>query len=375
MAIAQTPLKILVADDESTVGTALQAEFGDAAKVTALHPQELEERDLLGRQLVLLDLRLEVWPERDNLPFACQVHSGLGLAALLKDHLKRKKSQAPVAFALHSGHPGDLSLGHPTELRNHVLAAAHDLEWVFYKDADRLHSQVLSLAEAVALLPQDWSPDDFAGLRDSVESLLGLSQSEWRDSAWLEIEQCHPPIHNMSSHSHGLAFVRWMLHRILPYPCFLMDASRLAIRLRLDPMAVKADLQDDGSELSMALLPFRYTGILKDFQGKHWWRPGVDAFVWNITAGRPFDLRLLHERLEGIAGHPPARLEAKDSVQCLDVDLRPTEPAVPVSAAVRIQPDDWPAYAEPAWVLLGDVREHPRLRALVVEDDREKAEI
>jgi hypothetical protein len=96
--------------------------------------------------------------------------------------------------------------------------------------------------------------------------------------------------------------------------------------------------------------------------------------VWDITAGRPFDLGLLHERLEGIAGHPLARLGAKDSVQCIGVDLTPTEHAVPVSDAVRIQPDDWPAYAEPAWASLSVVRGDSRLGALVVEDDRAKVE-
>jgi hypothetical protein len=40
--------------------------------------------------------------------------------------------------------------------------------------------------------------------------------------------------------------------------------------------------------------------------------------------------------------------------------------------AVRIRPDDWPPYADQPWTRIELALDEPRLRALVVAEDREK---
>lgn len=366
---------ILVIDDEPAVGSALKSKLQDRAVVTPVHPRDLEDRHLVGKQLVLIDLRITDWDERSSFPLACQPLTGLGLSAVLKDHIiERLRDSRPVAFALHSGHTEDLSRGLPLEERPHVLAAANNLAWVFLKGTTELEHQVLSLASAVGALPTEWDPSDFAAVRAQVERLLGLTETDWSARAWSDVEGCHPPLHSLSQQSHGLAFVRWLLHRILPYPCFLFDARRLAVRFRLDFTQLSGALTERSSGLSRALSPYRYSGIASDFLGERWWGAGIETFAWNTTDGRPFDADLLRARLSALAGRDFASQPCKDAVLCLGADLSMLDSATPLSDAVRIQPDDWPAYADQAWAELSLAKREPRIRALVLTEDRERLE-
>ena len=46
--------------------------------------------------------------------------------------------------------------------------------------------------------------------------------------------------------------------------------------------------------------------------------------------------------------------------------------SVALADAVRVQPDDWPPYADAAWMRIADVNGDAELRALVVQDDRSR---
>ena len=54
----------------------------------------------------------------------------------------------------------------------------------------------------------------------------------------------------------------------------------------------------------------------------------------------------------------------------IDDSYRPHE-LIPVSEALRLQPDDWPPFADDAWGLRELLAESPTLRGLVVPSDRD----
>jgi hypothetical protein len=62
----------------------------------------------------------------------------------------------------------------------------------------------------------------------------------------------------------------------------------------------------------------------------------------------------------------------REPVVCVDADLRPLPTSQKASAAVRIQPDDWPIYADQPWVTLDLARSNPRIAAIVIQQDRDR---
>jgi len=38
------------------------------------------------------------------------------------------------------------------------------------------------------------------------------------------------------------------------------------------------------------LAGFKYQGVLHDFLGDRWWRPGIEHLLWERTEAKPFDV-------------------------------------------------------------------------------------
>jgi len=371
--------QVLIVDDQWEEQRALQLALRSLkVEARSVHPHDVTQELIAAADLVLVDLRLEDWQQRDVVPsLALRPLNGLALAAVLRAHADDTKDQSPTAFAIYSGHVDDLSGGLPPDRREQAIARTHNLEWVFSKAQATwnvpLDRQVTALAAAVRALPPTWPQTDVGEIQKVVGSLLALPTDDeevWPVRAWLDVEACHPPIHELVKASHGLAFLRWMLHRILPYPCFLWDLHWTAARLRVTCESLREALASD-SELDQLLEPFRYRGILADFLGPHWWRSGIESFVWQITDGNSFEPAAIHEALAGIGVnrlHPSGLVEP---VVVIDDNYRALDEPVAIEAAVRIQPDDWPPYAEQAWTTIQLARDIPMLGALVIDLDRD----
>jgi len=364
---------ILIVDDEADQERSALDQWKAAAHFTVLHPQDVTHDDIWEADVVLVDYRIEYWPQRDNIgTLSLQPQDGLALAAILRAHARSAPS--PTAFALRSAHLNELFRPLPPESRLHILARALNLEWVFSKSSSsgmvEMVHQVVTLASAIRNLPPTWPLDNLDETRRLVEQFMAIPEdASWAGQAWQDVEACHPPIHELVEQSHGLAFLRWLLHRILPYPCFLWDTYRLAARLRVTHASLRSALDSNFSSL---LEPCRYKGALIDFLGLRWWRCGIEAFIWELTEGEPFDpqrIRGLLAQRTGILLEPTISLQP---LVCVDENYQPLSEACDPAEAVRIQPDDWPPYAEPAWTTLKLAREHPRLKALVLEQDREQ---
>jgi len=362
-------------DDEPDEQRALAIAIGPDVNTRVIHPNDVVVDDL-ETNLILVDFRLPDWPERDALEsVALKPMNGLALAAVLRVHADERKRGRPTAIALHSAHIPDIAPGLPPEYREHAIARANNLEWVFQKvqvdPQTSIAKRAVSLASAVAALPDVWPKDDADDTQRIVNKLLDVVGRAWERRAWEDIQACHPPIHDLSQPSHGLAFLRWFLHRIIPYPCFLWDNVWLAARLRVTPASLTAALAEN-SKVTDVLAEVRYTGILQDFHGDRWWRSGVEALIWRLTDGNAFEPDAIREALADSSG---ATLEAVPQAQpyvCIDERYQAMQDFSDASAVVEVQPDDWPPYADQAWTTIELAQSNDAVGALVIEQDRHK---
>ena len=198
-----------------------------------------------------------------------------------------------------------------------------------------------------------------------VRRLLALNKKhKWFDRCWREVRECRVPIHELSEGGHGILFVRWLLHQILPYPSFLWAEDWVAARLQISVMALREVISGD-SPLARDLLSMRYSGILAGFLGDRWWRGALEDYVWRLTSNRSTEGRSLRIALADRAKMDLDHIDPEATVVGLDANWEPTGSFLSPTNAVSLRPDHWPAFADSAWVDFQTVRNDPRLMALV----------
>lgn len=329
-------------------------------------PQTVTREDVERADLVLVDLALENWPERDRAEsLGLRPMDGLALAAILRSHIGYGQQDNPTAFALHTGQLERLAGDAPRELRQHGLARIHNLEWVFLKGDREVNSEVVVLAAAVAEMPAVW-PTDVHAASSELERLLRLADTrEFADAARLDIERSKPPVHELSSLSEGVTALRWMLHRVLPYPTFLWDDWRLATRLGVSVTSLAKALE---GPLKTALSPYEYDGFLDGFLGRRWWRAGVESWIDDHMGDEPLSSRALGHSLAGrYTSLEP--LDMRNPIVCVDAEYRNVD-ITESSEAVRIQLDDWPPYADVPWTRITTAVKDPGVAARVLLEDQ-----
>jgi CheY-like chemotaxis protein len=360
--------RVLLIDDQSEEVEPIISLLQEAG-VEALyaHPGEVRKTDLCSSSLVLLDLDLGRSSEPEII--SGKAEDGLALAAVLRrEPCVTRPNSAPIGFALLSGKLDQLANPFPPQNRTHLLAKHHNLEWVFLKtDGDRVR-RIVSLANAISQIPKEWG--DGIQSMDEIAPALGIVRAADFDACVEAIERCHPPIYEFTEWSHGLALIRWLLHTVLSYPCFLWDASRVAARLRIRPQSFEEILKS--SSFAAVIDYARYVGVLRDFAGRRWWRHRIEKFVWDLTDGDSQNASLIRERLSSVSGAKVERAATDQPVVCLDEDYQPLSHACSVQTAVRVQPDDWPAFADAAWMPIELVNQRPHLRMLVTKEDQDR---
>ena len=370
--MAKSKPHILIVDDKPDTVSPLSIEIGTKkrADVRCCRPDEVDTEGIKWAHLVLVDLDLEECSLGENIPLCCRARDGIALASVLRQHLRPKKDDPPTAFALLTGKIGTLADPLPPQHARHLLAPMHNLEWVFLKNDKRLADQVAILADAVMRIPSDWA--DGIQSAEEICGPLGLKKNDRVFERYQQdVEECHPPVYEFSQWTHGLAIVRWLLHRILVYPCFLWDEFRLAARLRLDPEDLAKTLGKKAG-LWEGLHKHQYKGLLREFSGPRWWKSGVEMMVWDLTSGDPQNADLLRKKLSNLAGRNLKPSASDHPVVCVGKDYQPSGTLASIDDAVRIQPDDWPTYADAAWVLKKDAKSDPIIGNLVIRDDRDR---
>jgi hypothetical protein len=366
MPTGDIPMILAVDDKPDDLRNTLNLGLGDKARGEVLHPRDVVLQSLEQADLVLVDYRIQDWQERDGVAMALQPVSGLALAVLLREHVDRSKQDRLTAFALHSAHLDEVRGRLSATSSEHVIARLNNLEWAFPKTNGSGWEQMIVLAEAVRNMPRRWPEGDPAKSAEEAQRLLGLDQEcDWFERAWRDVRRCQPPIHHLSDGAHGLLFVRWLLHQILPYPTFLWREEWVAARLRITTDCLQKVLQEAGGKLAADLAGMTYRGSLCGFLGPRGWRAGLEEYVWQITDGKALDVDVLHEAIRARTGVPVEALPAAVSMVCLSPDLVPTGVFIAPDAGVRIRPDQWPPYADDAWTSVALAKSDAGLAAIV----------
>lgn len=367
------PRVLFIDDLEGVSRAAVEVSFRDESVETKLlHPETVEAEDLAWADLVVVDYFLNDWPERDDvLSVSRAPRDGLAIVASLRSSLLPERSEVetadppsrPTAFAVWSTNVDYASFGISDQVLPHVFARENTLEWVFKRNdllAPQGVQQVMELGSAIrAVGALSWGGVEAP---ESLRQLLNLNtKTSWCERAESDVLDCRPPIHELARPTVGMSVIRWMLHRILPYPCFLLDEVDLMARLRVE------DLDQEGA-LNNALEPARYRGALSEFLGPRWWRAGVESWLWDETAGQPSDTRSLADVAERLGAVP--RPGSQTMVRVVDPGLGRSDELTDLSGVVRIRPDDWPTYADDAYATVESVVSDPSLFRLVDPDDR-----
>lgn len=372
--MTERPFVLLVDDDPSQESFALLlSSYGVDAKHVL--PDELALEDLKRASLVLLDEFLEEWDARDAVrsEVGLYVRDGVALAGVLRSSLDGRGPRSDstptptnTALVLRTGHLEVLAAGTPAFIRPMAIASRHDLEWVVEKPLVKPET-LASLANAAAELPTTWSnPADPSAQLD----WLGLGEQDWRDDAIAQIELCRPPWSILAATSAGRRWLSWFLQRILPFPTFLVDDRRAASYLGLEPTALD-DLLAADHHVGKVLRGAEYSGHLSGFAGRRWWRAGIFAvkrLALESANGRMADD--VARALVKIHGSELGELGLKSPVFQIDADYRVVEEPLEITSAVRLQPDDWPAFADDPWLAMSSVHEERTLAPLIVIDDR-----
>ena len=366
----ERPNILFVDDEPDSLRPAVEIELGRQAKGSVVHPREVELPHLKQADLVLVDFRLESWPERDEqTALSLRPATGLALAALLREHVDRSERSKLTAFALHSGHLDDIRVRLPSFAAQHVIARLNNLEWAFPKAEARRYDQMCNLADAVRRLPRTW-PKSPVDTEATVMRLLGMDENGPSfDRCWRDVQGCRVPVTELTQGAHAIVFVRWLLHQVLPYPCFLLGEHWVAARLRITLDSLRI-VENGDSRLGEDLRSMRYTGILAEFMGSRWWRGVLEDYIWTLGGSHALGSDRLRCVLDERAKMQLERVERNPAVVCLDENLRTMETFFSPDEAVPIRPDYWPVFAESAWMEVDAVRADPDFQTMVDPIDR-----
>ncbi len=363
---ADDPVLLVVDDEADGLRSELMLGLDGTADVRVQHPEDLKLDDLEAADLILMDYRLDNWPARDDQPVTFDVQTGMALATVLReivDGNDRPRRRRPTAFALHTGHLSDASARILPPHVNHVVARLNNLEWVFEKSDEDRYSKAVQLAQAIRRLQPDW-PTTTAESEVRARRLLNLTDDVgWFDRNWLDVRECQPPIYRLEGGTHGLPFLRWLLHQVFPYPCFLWSIEWVAARLRIDLPDLKRLMASD-SDLAADLDRMKYNGIMAGFLGDRWWRAAIEDYTWDLGGHAGDGGEKYRETIWEKAGEDVELMTQQGAIVCLNEDFRPVGIACP-GDAVRLRPDYWPMFADPAWMRIDDVKDDPDLVAMV----------
>lgn len=367
-----TAATVLIVDDQPEEMYGLRDVLSKGnTRCRVLEPSEVLPSDLKEADLVLVDYSLDDWlqcvPES---PIATRPLDGIALAGIFRQYSDEKAP--PTGYALITGQVGALG-PLPEERRPHVISRLSNVEWFFEKRAptDRNVNLINELASAISRLPPNVKQD--LSTVDALVRFLDVGEDNPLYSRYCdEVLRCRPPLHHLSERSHGLVIIRWLLHRILPHTCFLLDELHLAARLRVQPESLRECLYKE-TALKNELAAFEYNGPLRGFEKQRWWRGGIEQWLWDRTKGRAANDEEVWNVLTSLGCQALVPVELAYPVVTVDHNLLPEPNLASFSEAIALRLDDWPDYAEPAYCTEETLDDHPEMRAFVSEQETPSA--
>ncbi len=356
---------ILVIDDEpDKLRDKVAIDVKGRAVTDVFHPHDIEISDLESADIVLVDYRLENWPERDAQVVSLSPPNGIALAVALREKMDQSKKDKLTAFALHTGHIEDIQGRLPLATAQHVRAQLNNLEWVFMKNEPHRYDQMLLLADAVRQLPAQW-PEDSHSSASMVQKFLDMDEDDNSfERCWRDVKDCRVPVEELFMKGHSILFIRWLLHQILPYPCFLWAKHWVAARFGITVKALDKVVEGN-SLLAKDLESMRYSGILAGFLGDRWWRGAIEDYAWNLVEGHTANVQQLRDALAERAGMDLDPIKVTPAVVCVDTDWQPAAEFLSPMTAITLHPDHWPPFADSAYMDIKIVRDDSILKSMV----------
>ena len=379
-----TPSTVLIIDDEPEqqrpVAKAVISLSG--LSVLVRHPNEVTMADIEGASVVLVDYVIEYWDSvSEDEPLSVRPSDGVALGTLLRRKYWDSENGSPVAFALYSGDFKKIWSDQLPVSGSHALARAFNFDWAFAKSSvgigrnlpvANLASQLEILASAVINI--SGNQYDLSSTQELESPFLSgfltlTADAQWAVAAQRQIEQSNPPLHTPKD-VNNVGLARWLLHRIMPYPSFLVTEHYVASRFRISVQDAKR-LLDRTTNLSRHLAHAKYFGQLAEFDGPRWWRAGIDWAYWDLVNEVSQDERLITKKIAQVVGSTAKLLGRGPRVACVDENLEFEADLHPINNAVRLALDDWPRFAEQAWASKQSVFESEFLRRQVDSRDLE----
>ena len=220
------------------------------------------------------------------------------------------------------------------------------------------------LANAVRQLPKNW-PSEPKNSVSEVRRLLGIGNGfSSLERCWHEVLDSRAPVHELTAGGHGILFIRWLLHEVLPYPSFLWSEYWVAARLGITAGSLR-DVVKGSSPLARDLESMRYSGILAGFLGSRWWRGVLENYVWELASQSSEKETSLQQALDDHAHMELEPIDLDPALVSLDANLEPTGQFLSPMTAVTLRPDHWPPFADPAWMDIRVVRDDDTLKSMV----------
>lgn len=333
-----------------------------------LHPLEVEEHHLKRATLLAVDQYFDLedvsidedlrLPE--ELPLSVVPRDGLALSAVLRSASEDIGRSRPLGIALRSGELTQLTRGLPQAIREPLIAAQHDLEWVVSKQANaemsavRPLTQIQALAIALNEFPSHWSE---SAPRNTGSLWLGIGNISSSGLATRQIEQCRPPREVARTTAHGLSWLRWLVLRILPFPTFLISDIHVAAQIGVTPESLRAAMKYSDSSVAHSLRASVYTGPLHEMQRRRFWRSGVLQMLSSLSSDGDFSDPATNGDLIAQKDTHFTSHGIFDPVVTIDRNYFESDTIFSRSDCLRLAPDGWPPYADPAWGLKSAMEE------------------
>jgi hypothetical protein len=363
------PYVVLIDDEPELSAGVLSTELNKRAAVRAdvVSPGDLTRELLEKASLVLIDYQLDHWPGRARQQeLGLMPRNGLALSGVLREYC----THGGTAIALLSNQLNILFNGISPENRRHVLARVTSLEWMFGKTDEHRVQQIEILAKGMQRIRQLTDESTLT----AANALLTEDQQLVVESGWeASVDRCLPPVNELAQLTHGTAFARWFLQRVLPYPTFLVDVNHVAARLHITVASLEEALKNE-NELSAALKKIEYAGVFSEFLGRRWHKPFLEDWLWDVTSKRSFDSDVVVEEMMDCSGNVAKPALVHDPVFIVGDNYESTSEFAPREQCIAIFPDDWPAYADRAYAKIDDVKEDLLLRNLVMYDEKWRLE-
>jgi hypothetical protein len=339
-----------------------------------LYPTAITEAHLRAATLLavdeMFDLRAatenEDWDLPPGLPVAVVPPDGLALAAVLRSATVEltDREEGPIGITMRTSKLAELAQGLPRAVRQPLVAAQYDLEWAVTKeneDGVDPNQQLVALAAALHTYPTDWEK----GPTDVGLKWLKIPAEPWADAARRQVLACRPPMNTTTKNRHQLAWLRWLAQRALPFPTFAISDIYAAAMLGVTVASFRAAASDTTSMFGQQAIAATYRGPLAGLQTTRYWRAGIH----HVAASAVEDPSDADDALEvglALAGRHSGlqALDLDDPVVVVDDQYFPSEQPVERADAIRLAPDYWPAYADPAWATAADASEAAMQRLL-----------